>query len=194
MKRITLLSILILSVLPILVLGSDTKEDDKSQPKFSLNSNEDVFRYVVNGDVGGLRRALKNGGDPNGRIRDLTPLMIAAGTKNKDIINLLVENKAEINAKGDNGKTPLTIALRKSNLEVAQLLLEKGADINSRDDKGVTPLMWATYEGRVETVKFILKNNPDINASNNKDRTALSYAIEKNNKDIIAALKQAGAE
>lgn len=194
MKRIILLSIIVFALIPVLVFASETKEEDKAQPKYSLNSNEDVFRYVVSGDVGGLKRALKNGGDPNGRIRDLTPLMIAAGIKNKDIINILIESKSDINAKGDNGKTPLTIALRKNNLEIAQLLLEKGADINSRDDKGVTPLMWATYEGRLETVKFILKNNPDINASNNKDRTALSYAVEKNYKDIIAALKQAGAE
>jgi hypothetical protein len=33
-----------------------------------------------------------------------------------------------------------------------------------------------------------------VNASNNKDRTALNYATEKNFKDIIATLKEAGAE
>jgi ankyrin repeat protein len=46
----------------------------------------------------------------------------------------------------------------------------------------------------LETVKFILQNKGDVNASNNKDRTALNYANERNLKDIIAALKQAGAE
>jgi len=194
MKRIYLLIFFSLSVLPFFINAAEAKEEEKNQPKYSLNSNEDVFRYVVSGDVGGLKRSLKNGGDPNGRIRDLTPLMIAAGTGNKDIINVLIENKAEINAKGENGKTPLTIALRRNNLQTAQLLIEKGSDINTRDDKGVTPLMWASYEGRLETVKFILKNNPDVNASNSKDRTALKYAIERNYKEIIQVLKEAGAE
>jgi ankyrin repeat protein len=194
MSRKTLLLISFLSILPLILNAADTKEEEKTQPKYSLNSNEDVFKNIVNGDIGGLKRALKNGGDPNGRVRDLTPLMIAAGNGNVDIINVLLENKADLNAKGDNGKTSLTIALRRNNLQTAQLLIEKGADINTRDDKGVTPLMWASYEGRLETVKFILKNKPEVNASNNKDRTALNYATEKNFKDIIATLKEAGAE
>jgi uncharacterized protein len=194
MNRISIVLICSLSITPFIAFASEGKEEEKPQPKYSLNSNEDVFKNVVNGDIGGLKRAIKNGGDPNGRIRDLTPLMIAAGTGNKDIITVLIESNADINAKGDNGKTALTIALRRNNLQTAQLLIEKGADINSRDDKGVTPLMWATYEGRLETVKFILQNKGDVNASNNKDRTALNYANERNQKDIIAALKQAGAE
>jgi hypothetical protein len=43
--------------------------------------------------IGIVKRALKNGGDPNGRVRDLTPLMIAAGNGNVDstpLIKLLV--------------------------------------------------------------------------------------------------------
>ena len=194
MNRISIILICSLSITPFVTFASEVKEEEKPQPKFSLNSNEDVLKNVVNGDIGGLKRALKGGGDPNGRVRDLTPLMIAAGTGNKDIITVLIENNADINAKGDHGKTALTIALRRNNLQTAQVLIEKGADVNTRDDKGVTPLMWATYEGRLETVKFILQNKGDVNASNNKDRTALNYANERNLKDIIAALKQAGAE
>ncbi|MCB1178453.1 MAG: ankyrin repeat domain-containing protein [Leptospiraceae bacterium] len=158
------------------------------------SANEDLIRNIVIDDLGGVKRAIKKEADVNIRIRDLTPLMIASGRGNIDVVNALLEANADPNVVGDNGKTALTIALRRNQLKVAEALIQKGADINAKDDKGVTPLMWAVYEGRSETVKFIIDNKGDVNIANNIDKSALRYAKEKNNKEIIKMLEEAGAE
>ncbi|MDX1957776.1 MAG: ankyrin repeat domain-containing protein [Leptospiraceae bacterium] len=156
--------------------------------------NEELIKSAMNGDLGGVKRAIKAGADVNARVRDLTSLMIAAGRGHKEIVASLLESNADINIKGEGGKTALSIALRRHQLPTAKLLLEKGCDINTKDDKGVTPLMWAVYEGNMETVKFILENKADPNLANSKEKTALGYAKEKNWKEIEKALKEAGAE
>jgi ankyrin repeat protein len=162
-------------------------------PVFST-PNEDLIKNIVLGDLGGVKRAIKAGADVNIRIRDLTPLMIAAGQGKLEIVNALLENNADANLVGDNGKTALTISLRRNHLKVAELLLQKNADINAKDDKGVTALMWAVYEGRVDAVKFIIDNKADVNLANKNDKSALRYAKERNNKEIIKLLTDAGAE
>jgi len=156
--------------------------------------NEELIKSAMNNDVGGVKRAVKNGADINARVRDLTSLMIAAGRGYKEVVASLLEANADVNVKGEHGKTALSIALRRHHLPTAKLLLEKGCDINGKDDKGVTPLMWAVYEGKMETVKFILENKADPNAANSKEKTALGYAKERNLKDIEKVLREAGAE
>ena len=164
-----------------------------SLPIFS-SPNEDLIKNIVLNDLGGVRRAVKAGADPNIKIRDLTPLMIASGKGNLEIVNVLLESNADPKISGDNGKTALSIALRRNHLKVAEALLAKGADINVKDEKGVTALMWAVYEGRTETVKFIIDNKADVNAANNSDKSALRYAKERNFKEIVKMLQDAGAE
>jgi uncharacterized protein len=199
MKKTILYAILLF--LPMYLISQEpvSKEDipnkeADSTAKYSPYANEELFKNIVSGDIGAIKRAIKNGGDVNAKVRDLTPLMIAAGAGNKDVVNVLLENNADVATKGDNGKTALTIALRKSNLPIADVLIGKGADINAKDDKGVTPLMWASYEGRLETVKFVIDKKAEINASNIRGKTALNYAKEKNFKEIIKLLTEAGAE
>lgn len=67
-----------------------------------------------------------------------TPLMKAIEQGNKEIIKLLLENGAEVNAEIPIGIaseqtsfiTPLLIAIEKSNLELCQLLIARGAHVS----------------------------------------------------------------
>jgi ankyrin repeat protein len=56
---------------------------------------------------------------------------------------LLVVNKADVNAKDNNGMTPLHGAGASGNRRVAELLITYHADVNARDNNGATPLRWA---------------------------------------------------
>jgi ankyrin repeat protein len=158
------------------------------------NPNEELIKSTMSGDLGGVKRSIKNGADVNARVKDLSPLMIAAARGFTEIVTHLLESKADANQKGENGKTALSASLRRHKLTTAKILLEKGCDINAKDDKGVTPLMWAVYEGNLETVKFIIENKADVNLVNSKEKTALTYAREKKFKDLEKILKDAGAE
>ena len=56
----------------------------------------------------------------------LTPLHIAAAGGNKDVEELLLANKAEVNAKDGNGWTPLHVAVFCGNTGSAELLRQHG--------------------------------------------------------------------
>jgi ankyrin repeat protein len=50
-----------------------------------------------------------------------------------EIVQLLLEKGADVNAKNKYGRTALIYATERGYTEIVQLLLEKGADVNAKD-------------------------------------------------------------
>lgn len=73
-----------------------------------------------------------------------TPLHIAAFNDRLDVAKLLIANKADVNAKANNGSTPLHLAAAKGNKDIVELLLDNKADVNAVDNDGWSPLHSAT--------------------------------------------------
>jgi hypothetical protein len=71
---------------------------------------------------------------------DLTPLHTAVYRKQREVVELLLANRADPNAKNNQGQTPLHFAVLIGQREVAELLLSNKADPNERDKSGRTPL------------------------------------------------------
>ena len=122
-----------------------------------------------------------------------------------DIINILLEKGADINAKDNYGRTPLMHAIQYGcSEEVIKILLEKGADINAKDNYGWTPLMHAIHECECEcskeVIKILLEKGADINAKNNYGWTPLMQAIHECecececSKEVIKILLEKGAD
>lgn len=57
-----------------------------------------------------------------------TPLHWAVETGNKDIVELLMSNGANMNVKDNLGKTPLAIAEERKHKEIAELLRKHGGE------------------------------------------------------------------
>ena len=76
----------------------------------------------------------------------MTPLHRAAFKGYTDVVKLLLANKAEVNAKTNDGLTPLHQAVAQGGYkEVAALLLANKAEVNAKDNNGRTPLAWALH-------------------------------------------------
>ncbi len=86
----------------------------------------------------------------------VTPLHLAAEKGFKDVTELLLANKADVNAKNNLGWTPLHFAAREGSTNVVELLLANKADINAQDNNGRTPLQFA--EGHKDIVKLLRQN------------------------------------
>ncbi len=74
-----------------------------------------------------------------------TPLHLASFFGHRDIVNLLLDHGAPIDARSKSERfarenTPLHAAAATRQTGVAELLIERGADINARDGSGFTPL------------------------------------------------------
>lgn len=87
-----------------------------------------------------LQYLLTNGGNPNvlDKFGSKTPLM--AALFHSDIVQLLLEKKADPNIKGFEGRTALHLATQYSRSDVVALLLSFKANREIKNDKGKTPL------------------------------------------------------
>ena len=88
-----------------------------------------------------------------------TPLMNAAYRGNTNIINMLLENGADINYTTDYGMTALMYAASFNQFEAAKILLENNADTSVTDEYGRTALDLAKSEDYKDIVELLEKYN-----------------------------------
>ena len=62
----------------------------------------------------------------------MTPLHWAASNGSLSVVEYLVNQKANINAKDDDGKTPLRLASENKNKRIAEFLKKNGAEGDCR--------------------------------------------------------------
>jgi ankyrin repeat protein len=72
-----------------------------------------------------------------------------------EIAEVLLANKANVNANGDKGLTPLHWATMKGHRDMVELLLAHGANINAKDEDGRSPSDWATKNGHKEVAEVL---------------------------------------
>jgi len=73
------------------------------------------------------------GANVNRHFADCTPLYVASCHGHKDIVELLVESGADINATCSSGATSLIACAKRGYKDICNFLIEKGADFNILD-------------------------------------------------------------
>ena len=146
-----------------------------------------------------IRLLISKGANVNARSRSyLTPLMQAAYESNPEIIQVLIENGADLEARSGTKSTALKLAACFSKSpEVVQVLIDNGAEIESRDEYGRTPLMIrASYFslGSPENIQVLLENGADIEARDHEGMTPLMRAASGNQPENIQVLLENGAQ
>jgi ankyrin repeat protein len=127
---------------------------------------------------------LKYGADPNviGHKSKDTPLQNAAREGHKEMVELLLEHGAEINAAPArrHGATALQFAAMKGYLGIAHLLLESGADVNAlpAEEDGRTALEGAAEWGRIDMVQMLLNAGAHVEDDNGYYDQAMERAVE----------------
>lgn len=108
------------------------------------------------------------------------------------ILNLLLENGADINARNDDGVTILHIV---TDPNAVPMLVKSGAMIEARDKNGWTPLIMQAdnQENGPDVVEALLSEGADPNAKGENGVTALALAKETGNQSLIDILKAGGA-
>ena len=84
-----------------------------------------------------------------------TPLHYAATGGHVEIIQLLLDESAYIDAESPNGTTPLMMAARYGNAKSVQLLLNEGADYEVKNQLGLTALDFAIQGKRPDAIKLL---------------------------------------
>jgi ankyrin repeat protein len=68
---------------------------------------------------------------------------------------LLLANKAEVNAKEEDGITPLHFAAEEGLKDVVELLLSSNADVNAKDNDSNTPLRLAVSNSHADVAELL---------------------------------------
>ena len=114
-----------------------------------LQSNaKSLHRAAEEGDIEAVKKHLAAGANKNvraGKWRD-TPLHRAAFWGYTGVVELLINNEVDVNAKDKYGCTPLHDAAEYSHLEIAEMLINRAPDMNALDNNGDTPLDLANGE------------------------------------------------
>ena len=96
---------------------------------------------------------------------------------NPEVVALLLDREADINAKDTLGQTPLHWAAVNTDQELAILLLEWGAEVNTKNNSDQTPLHLSVQYGfNLEVTTVLLEWGANVNAKDDFGRTALHQA------------------
>jgi ankyrin repeat protein len=144
------------------------------------------------------------GGDP-----PQTPLHSAAWYADFEMVRVLLNLKADVNARCDTGWTPIHCvsqgfqnsyipSVYQSLPDVARLLLEHGADANAQlpdsDDSGRTPLHVTMEFNNAEVVRVLLEHGANVDAEDSEGRTPYQIASANGYDEIMKLLSEHGAK
>ncbi|KAI0105842.1 hypothetical protein F4814DRAFT_455509 [Daldinia grandis] len=124
-----------------------------------------------------------------------TPLWTAIRTGIEEIVQLLVDNGADVNKLATNGirRTPLQKAAEMNNLSIVRLLLKNGARVNGKPATfhGATALQFAAIRGNCEIATLLIEHGAEYNIPppiGRLGRWPLEGAAENGRLDMIELL------
>lgn len=132
------------------------KKDDKFKPE--------LWAAVEKSDEAAVQQLLAAGKDTEEKYEGWTPLMKASEEGSVEIVKMLLDKKADLEACNKKGRTALSFAAAPSNdsqngnkerptpTEVLRLLLQSGADPKKVDMRQMTPKMHATNMKREDAL------------------------------------------
>ncbi|HEX5865037.1 MAG TPA: ankyrin repeat domain-containing protein [Casimicrobiaceae bacterium] len=160
-------------------------------------SPEQLIRAVESDDAAAVRNLIARGAPVNARTSiGSTPLLIAAGHGNADIVRLLLEAGADplvVDRRG--GVSPLHKACQGGSVEVARMLVEAGAYVDAvAPTTGHTPLMdalWFKFPGIVE---YLLEQGAGLNTYTHYGFSLRQHFEFERNVNIVGRHRLLAAE
>jgi len=186
------------------------QEANYQQAKALLVLNTEFTQAIEDENIAKIQETLLRGADINvktvyGYYRiPVTPLVQAIKQYNRrdrslfgygketvlEIINILLDNGANVNGIDQFGRTALMEAVQYGNEKIVEALLKHGANVNAADEYGKTALIIAIEKGHTQIANMLLLTHAiDIDAETSDGNTALTYAREQGNNEMVELLE-----
>ncbi len=121
----------------------------------NLTGESPLMLASLKGDLDLATQMVKKGADVN--KTGWTPLHYAASNGHVEVIKLLLDNYAYIDAESPNGTTPLMMASLYGSVEAVKLLVEEGADPLIKNQQNLTALQFAQRGNRPDAAALLAK-------------------------------------
>lgn len=146
------------------------------------------------GLVGVVELLLEKGADVSESMRSQAPILSAAFFGHSRVLQLLIDNGADVDAIKSDGQTVLHTAAEFGYEKAVQLLLEVGADVDKQNGAGLTALYWATLGGHLTVVRLLILYGADLERKYSNAESALHIAASQGHESIVLLLLEAGAD
>ena len=188
-------------------------------------TSESILKAAVRGDAQTVRYLLDQ--DPSlvntSNERGLTPLHLSSrpgldgsyrlAMPYDAVVKIMIEQKADVNAKSNDGITPLHIActykvpksqwavkmkinnksisypdhLREMQMRSLNYFIDGGADVNAKAPNGYTPLLTAVSYGHLDMALVLIEKGAKLTAKADDGSTVCGLATKRGFKQIIDA-------
>jgi len=147
--------------------------------KTALKMNKDLVLEALNGAIDTVQLLLQKRADVNYHHPDwgnANALICSVDKGHDGLAKLLLEHKADVDAKNSSNLTPLMCSILSCHTGLAKLLLEHKADVNAKDKDNDTALICAANRGHAGLTKLLLEYKADVNAKDKDNSTALLHS------------------
>lgn len=129
--------------------------------------------------------------------------MFAVAYGKLDIMNILLDAKADVNLVTTDGATALMVACQASDVSIetskimVKKLIQAGINVNAQmagprgllSSIGSTALIDAAEVGDTEIIQMLIDAGADVHAKTRRNKTALDFAQKSKKKDAIELLQ-----
>jgi ankyrin repeat protein/L-ascorbate metabolism protein UlaG (beta-lactamase superfamily) len=162
----------------------------------TLFGNEALLKALEKGETEAVIQILKE--DPQMLTADLgtgmTSLHYAVYYGNETVVDYVLKNGANINAKDQRNLTPVWFSVSGGRPAMLKKLIALGADLKVQNPAGDNLLFRAVNGGNIEVISILLGNGFTVDMKTSWGGTPAIYAARTGNIDVIKFLASRGAD
>jgi ankyrin repeat protein len=173
--------------------------------KFLIDNGADVsmcagqYSYAICGAGWGghleiIRLLVESGADLENEDGPDKYRLVHYGSYNPKMLQICLDNGADINARDSRGRTALYWTGISGLLECAQMLVDAGADIDAEVEGWGSALYCAVKNNHFDVVKLLLDQGARVDVKCANGMTCLHQAVLNSREDILKILLEHGSE
>ena len=158
----------------------------------SAGAYENMEAALIRNDSASVVELIKRGMDVNTVDRAGNTLLTQSVRLNMpELFDYLLQNRARLNIRNQNGETALSIAAYTGQFPYVKRLVEAGAEVNFF---GWSPLAYAAYTGHANIVDYLIQHGAEVNAKTENGSNALFFAARFGHEEAVDVLLKNGAD
>lgn len=161
---------------------------------FFFLGNAALLEAAKKGDLPRIQKLLtpENINCRDSQGRNSTPLHLASGYNNYEVVEYLLENGANVNATDKGGLIPLHNSSSYGHLEIAAILIKYNTQVNAVDKWGFSPLHESAQKGRTQLCSLLLSHGANPFLKNQEGQTAYDLSTAEDVKSLLQDAMFAG--
>ncbi|TNM89465.1 hypothetical protein fugu_003699 [Takifugu bimaculatus] len=168
-----------LDAVHLLLLHFDTRDEANAEGETAL------YQAIDNGHEECALTLLKAGCEPNVFMDKSSVLHPVSERGDTGFVQLLLEYKADTNARNQDQEAPLHLAVKNNHIPVIHCLLTAGCDVNAINKRSQTALHVAADLAKIDVVEMLLKAEFDQTIQDKQGKTVLGVAARADEAIIV---------